>query len=260
MVLRIALACLRWHHDVHAPFHIYHFIALSICQEQKRNMIPNSPLSVIIPTLNAAQTLPACLASLLPGAALIREIIIVDGGSTDATTSLAANARLIQTPPSRGAQLAAGAGAASGDFLLLLHADTRLSPDWPKAAATAMQAPDYAHYFRFRLDSPARAARILEAIVALRCRLLRLPYGDQALLISRAHLDAVGGIPDIPLMEDVALARRLRQTLRPLAATALTSAARYQRDGFVRRPLRNVVCLTLYYCGVPPARIKKLYG
>ncbi len=223
-------------------------------------MIPNSPLSVIIPTLNAAQTLPACLASLLPGAALIREIIIVDGGSTDATTSLAANARLIQTPPSRGAQLAAGAGAASGDFLLLLHADTRLSPDWPKAAATAMQAPDYAHYFRFRLDSPARAARILEAIVALRCRLLRLPYGDQALLISRAHLDAVGGIPDIPLMEDVALARRLRKTLRPLAATALTSAARYQRDGFVRRPLRNLVCLTLYYCGVPPARIKKLYG
>jgi rSAM/selenodomain-associated transferase 2 len=217
-------------------------------------------LSVIIPTLNAAATLPACLASLRPGAALIHDIILVDGGSTDGTTKLAPGARILHAPASRGGQLRAGIAASSGGFLLLLHADTVLSPNWPEAAAAAMQTPGIAHYFRFRLDSPAVPARILEAIVALRCRLLRLPYGDQGLLISRARLAAAGGIPDLPLMEDVALARRLRKTLRPLAATALTSAARYQRDGWLRRPLRNLVCMTLYFAGIPPARIKKLYG
>jgi rSAM/selenodomain-associated transferase 2 len=214
-------------------------------------------ISVIIPTLNAAATLPACLAALQPGNALIHEIIIVDGGSTDGTQT---QAQIRQSQPSRGAQLRAGAGAGAGPWLLLLHADTCLSPDWPAAAATALRAPQHAHYFRFRLDSPARQARILEAIVALRCRLFRLPYGDQALLISRPLLGSVGGIPDIPIMEDVALARRLRRHLRPLPAIATTSAARYHRDGFVRRPLRNLFCLTLYFLGVPPARIKKLYG
>jgi rSAM/selenodomain-associated transferase 2 len=214
-------------------------------------------LSVIIPTLNTAATLPACLAALQPGRALIREIIIVDGGSTDGTERLA---QIRHPAPSRGAQLRAGAGAAGAPWLLLLHADTCLSPDWPEAAAAALRAPHHAHYFRFRLDSPAPQARRLEALVALRCRLFRLPYGDQALLISRALLDSIGGIPDLPIMEDVALARRLRRHLRPLPATATTSAARYHRDGFIRRPLRNLLCLTLYFAGVAPARIKALYG
>ncbi len=216
-------------------------------------------LSVIIPTLNAAATLESCLAALQPGAALIHEVIIVDGGSTDATLSLAAGTKLLRAPPSRGGQLRTGIAAATATHLLLLHADTSLSPNWPAAVQAALN-PQTAHYFRFRLNSPAPAARLLEHLVALRCRLFRLPYGDQALLISRDLLAAAGGMPDLPLMEDVALARRLNRRLRPLAADAITSAARYQREGWLRRPLRNLFCLTLYYCGVPPARIRRLYG
>jgi rSAM/selenodomain-associated transferase 2 len=220
----------------------------------------NFPLTVIIPTLNAAATLPGCLAALEPGAALIREVIIVDGGSTDATTGLAPHASWLRAPASRGGQLRAGAAAASTDYLLFLHADTRLSPNWPQAVEAAMAAPGTAFYFAFRLASARRAARLLEGIVALRCRFLALPYGDQALLISRALLTEIGGIPDLPLMEDVALARRLAGRLLPLPAQALTSAARYERGGWLRRPLKNLFCLTLYICGVPPARIKRLYG
>jgi len=87
-----------------------------------------------------------------------------------------------------------------------------------------------------------------------------MPYGDQGLLISRALLDEVGGVPDLPLMEDVALARLLRGRLRALPVAAVTSAARYERDGWVRRPLRNIFCLALYFMGVSPARIRRLYG
>jgi rSAM/selenodomain-associated transferase 2 len=223
-------------------------------------MSVNPRLTVIIPTLNAAATLPGCLAALGPGAAIIREVIIVDGDSTDATRRLAPHATWLHAPASRGGQLRAGAAAAATEFLLFLHADTRLSPDWPQAVETAMAAPEMAFYFAFRLDSARRAARILEAFVALRCRCLVLPYGDQALLVSRALLSEIGGIPDMPLMEDVALARRLSGRLRPLPAQALTSAARYERDGWLRRPLKNLFCLALYFCGVPPARIRRLYG
>lgn len=230
------------------------------CQEQKWNITVNSPLTVIIPTLNAAATLPGCLAALAPGAALIREIIIVDAGSTDATRGLGPGATWLTAPASRGGQLREGAAAASSPFLLLLHADTRLSPDWPEAVGNALTTPVTAGYFRFRLDSRRNAARVLEAIVALRCRILKLPYGDQGLLISRALLAEIGGVPDIPLMEDVALARLLGGRLSPLAARAVTSAARYERDGWFRRPLKNLFCLSLYYCGVSPARIKALYG
>jgi rSAM/selenodomain-associated transferase 2 len=220
----------------------------------------NSPLTVIIPTLNAAATLPGCLQALALGGALIQEIIIVDGGSTDGTTGLAPGAIWLAAPASRGGQLRAGAAAAKTEFLLLLHADTRLSPGWPQAVQPALTAPATAFYFAFRLDSSKRAARVLERIVALRCRLLNLPYGDQGLLISRALLAEIGGMPDFPIMEDVALSRRLGRRLRPLPAQALTSASRYEREGWLRRPLKNLFCLTTYFCGVPPARIKRLYG
>jgi rSAM/selenodomain-associated transferase 2 len=217
----------------------------------------NSSLTVLIPTLNEAGTLPACLAALAAGAALIHEIIIIDAGSTDATTSLASG-RVMTAPPSRGGQLAAGIAAARTEWLLLLHADTILSPNWPAALAAAR--PDTAYYFQLRLASKHPAARVIEAMVARRCRFFALPYGDQGLLISKTLLSETGGMPNIPIMEDVALARALRGRLQPLAATATTSARRYERDGWLRRPVKNLFCLALYLCGTPPEKIRHLYG
>jgi len=217
-------------------------------------------LAVVIPTLNAAATLSATLAS-VGGAA--REVIVADGGSDDATAVHAAalGCRVIAAPRGRGSQLAAGVAAASSPWLLLLHADTRLGAGWVEAAvAHIARAPGCAGYFRLRLDDDAPAARRLERAVAWRCRVFALPYGDQGLLVSRALLDAVGGIRPLPLMEDVDLVRRIgRARLRPLAAEAITSAARYRRDGYLRRSARNLAILTLWFAGVPPRLLARLY-
>ena len=227
-------------------------------QEHKR-------ISVIIPTLDAAEELPGALAA-LAGSGLLREIIVSDGGSRDDTVAIAAaaGAGVVTAPRGRGIQLIAGAAAATGDWLLFLHADCRLAPGWERAAAEFIARPgasDPAGYFTFALDDPGPAARRLEWIVAWRCRALALPYGDQGLLIPRGLYDAVGGFAPIPLMEDVDLIRRLgRHRLAPIAAQAISSARRYRRDGYLRRPLRNLLCLSLYFAGVPSRHIARLYG
>ncbi len=222
-------------------------------------------LSVVIPALNAARTLPACLAALDDGPRA-REVVVVDGGSADDTCRVAAElgARVIAAPRGRGTQLAAGAGAARGDGLLFLHADTRLPPGWGRAASAFLAAPAHherAAYWAFALDDPSPAARRLERMVAWRCRTLGLPYGDQGLLIRRRFYDALGGFASLPLMEDVDLARRIgRRRLVPLDMAAVSSAERYRRDGYLRRPLRNLTLLGLYFAGVSPHRLARWYG
>ena len=219
----------------------------------------------MIPTLNAAIELPATLAA-LTHRTVIRQIVVVDGGSRDATVRIArdAGAEIITAERGRGQQLAAGAAAASGAWLLFLHADCRLEPGWEQAVTSFVAAPDAparAGYFALALDDPSPAARRLERIVAWRCRFLALPYGDQGLLIARTLFDAVGGFAAIPLMEDVDLVRRLgRRRLAALPAIACVSARRYRQGGYVRRPLRNLACLSLYFAGVPPRQIAQLYG
>jgi rSAM/selenodomain-associated transferase 2 len=222
-------------------------------------------VSAIIPTSNAADTL-ARLIEQLRASTTIKETIVVDGASSDETVAIArtAGARVIAAPRGRGSQLAAGASAAAGDWLLFLHADCRLSPDWDAAVVAFLKAPEAtgrAGYFDFALDDAAPAARRLERVVAWRCRVLALPYGDQGLLIARLLYRATGGFAPLPLMEDVDLVRRLgRRRLARIGARCISSPQRYRREGYWRRPLRNLFCLSLYFAGVSPYRITQLYG
>lgn len=197
---------------------------------------------------------------------IFEEIIVADGGSSDGTVAIArtAGAQIIAAPLGRGIQLATGAAAAAGDWLLFLHADCRLGWGWEAAVAAflgASEATGCAGYFDFALDDAAPAARRLERIAAWRCRVLGLPYGDQGLLIARSLYRAAGGFSPLPLMEDVDLVRRLgRQRLARIGAQCISSSRRYRRDGYWRRPLRNLFCLSLYFAGVSPYRIARLYG
>jgi rSAM/selenodomain-associated transferase 2 len=218
-------------------------------------------LSAVIPTLNAAAGLRACVDSL---AEMAGEVVVADGGSTDATRQIAEScgAAVIRTPPGRGLQLAAGAAAARGNWLLFLHADTRLEPAWAEEARAFMaERSTGAAVFRFALDDPAPQARRIERMATWRARALALPYGDQGLLLSRRLYDQVGGFRPLPLMEDVDIVRRLgRARLNLLRARAFTSAARYRRDGWTLRPARNLACLSLYLLGAPPKFLARLYG
>ncbi|MEZ5898285.1 MAG: TIGR04283 family arsenosugar biosynthesis glycosyltransferase [Hyphomicrobium sp.] len=227
-------------------------------------------VSVIIPTLNAATTLPNTLSALVPAAVegFVREVIVCDGGSTDATAKIAdaAGVEFFTAPRGRGSQLKTGAAHAKYPWLLFLHADTILEDGWMRDASTFMRevsegtrAPSAAA-FRFKLDDNGIKPRLLEALVSARCHLLSLPYGDQGLLMPRTLYNEIGGFRDQPIMEDVDFVRRLgRQRIAFLETPALTSAVRYKRDGYLRRTLRNQSCLLAYSIGIPAERIAERY-
>ena len=222
-------------------------------------------VSVVIPTLNADRSLSATVAALRtsPDHGVDIELVVVDGGSTDGTveTARTLGARLVHAKRGRGSQLRAGALAAAGPWLLFLHADTTLDAGWPRDVASLAGTPQRAGWFRFALDDDSARARCLEWLVHWRSRWLGLPYGDQGLLIHRDLYHRLGGFPDIPLMEDVALVGRIgRARLAALPTPAMTSAARYRRDGYLLRSMRNLLCLALYGLGVPPSRIARFYG
>jgi rSAM/selenodomain-associated transferase 2 len=233
-------------------------------------MIP-AMISVVIPTLNAQDELGPTLAALVPAAieGLVREVVIADGGSSDATEKIAdeAGARLVRCEAGRGPQLAQGAREAKGRWLLFLHSDTVLQPGWEREvfrhiqAVERVEAPDKAAAFRFSLDDDGLLPAYLQWAVGIRCRLLKMPYGDQGLLISRRLYEEVGGFRPIALMEDVDLIRRIGQgRIAFFRAAAVTSARRYRAEGYMRRMLRNFACLGLYYLRIPPHVLARLYG
>jgi len=217
------------------------------------------PLAVIIPVLNRSRDLAASLRALPQ----VAEVIVVDGGSADGSAQVAIRegAAVLTVPPCRGAQLRAGGEHAASDWLLFLHADTRLDAAAWAAIRRAVERGDAgrAATFRLKLDDGAWQARLLELGVRLRVGLLALPYGDQGLLIHRSLYRQAGGYQDLLLMEDVDLVRRLgRRRLARLGGTATTSAERWRRRGWARQSLANLRCLLLYMLGVPPERIARM--
>ena len=217
-------------------------------------------ISVVIPALDEQGRIGAAVHSVRAEAA---EVLVVDGGSRDHTCAEAeaAGARVVKFSGGRGPQLAFGARQASGDWLLFLHADTRLEPGWA-AAMRGLDTRVVGGAYRFAVDSPRPAFRVIEAGVALRCRLLRLPYGDQALFARREAYHAAGGFPPLPLMEDVVFVRRLRRVGR-LAfpeTRAFTSARRWERRGIAATTLANLATLALYLAGRSPERLAREYN
>jgi rSAM/selenodomain-associated transferase 2 len=215
-------------------------------------------LSVVLPVLDAGAELAATLAALDADC----EILVVDGGSKTPPQPRP-GLRVLSAPRGRGSQLAAGAAAASGDWLLFLHADTTLSADWRAAVAAFADDPanaEKAGYFKLAFaTADPRGARVV-ALANWRARALGLPYGDQGILLARGFYEKLGGYRPLPLMEDVDLVRRIgKRRLVELPAIATTSAERYERDGWRLRPLRNLFCLALYFAGVPPRAIARLY-
>ncbi|MDX2157046.1 MAG: TIGR04283 family arsenosugar biosynthesis glycosyltransferase [Hyphomicrobiaceae bacterium] len=228
-------------------------------------------ISVVIPTLNAESGLTASLSALVTATVegLVREVIVVDGGSTDRTLAIAdqAGAHIVTSPKGRGCQLRTGAEAARFPWLLFLHADTILDSGWEREVAALIERveigerPETAAAFRFALDDLGLLPRIIEGGVGLRSTLLRLPYGDQGLLLPRRLYDRIGGFRDLPLMEDVDIVRRLgRSRTLILRTKAVTSAVRFRKHGYLPRVARNLTCLALYYLRVPPSLIARLYG
>jgi rSAM/selenodomain-associated transferase 2 len=226
-------------------------------------------ISVVIPTLDAEATLPDTLSALVPASVdgLVREVIVVDAGSMDRTREVAdwAGADVVAARPNRGSQLAAGAARARQPWLLFLNADTVLDHGWEREASHFMEKVDKdpsrqaAAAFRLAIDDEGAAPRLIEALARLRSSGLRLPYGDQGLLIPRRLYEAIGGHRALPAMEDLDIARRLgRRRIKLLRTRAVSSAGGYREDGYLRRVLSNQMNLLRYALGAPAARAPEL--
>ncbi len=221
-------------------------------------------LAVIIPTLNEARNLLPLLSDLFRFHPRPR-IVIVDGGSSDATVEVARaeGVRVLSAPRGRACQMNVGAASVSSPWLLFLHADSRIPTSTRRALAQWLESPppEAAAHFEFQLDAKGLWWSILEGGQRLRERFTGLAYGDQGLLMSRGRWAELGGIPEIPLMEDVEAVRRLRDSggIGRISAPVVTSARRYRREGQFRGWLRNATLISLYHLGVPPHRLANFY-
>ncbi len=222
----------------------------------------NEKISVIIPALNEEDRIDSHLRLLCgrPGV----EIIVADGGSLDGTAEAAAGcgARVVRADLGRAKQMNTARREAHGDILLFLHADTKLPQDFEKQVQDVLNRPGTsAGAFLLRIDSPGFGLRLIEYVANLRSKWLQAPYGDQAIFVSARVFDEIGGYPEMPIMEDFELIRRLRRKGRIAIAPgrARTSSRRWRNLGLVRTTITNWSIVVGYWLGVSPARLERWY-
>ena len=217
-----------------------------------------SGLSVVIPVLNDAAPLRRLIEDLRDTEF---EIVVVDGGSDDDSVSVASGAdRVVSGPRGRGMQMAAGIPVANGEWLWFMHADTRLSPQVVAALVDRLDKPSWG-FFSVRLDGASWPYRIIERTMSWRAAASGIATGDQGIFVHRELLDAVGGVPRQPLLEDVELCRRLRRLAKPvvLREPLLASSRRWERDGIVRTILVMWWLRFRYFAGADPNSLSREY-
>jgi len=256
---RIAYHLLETLHDVDRPGDLY---VWGRCPGSRRHRSLPISISIIIPTLNET----ACLAHTLsavgdrPGV----EIIVVDGGSTDDTRRLAASeeAVVLLAAPPKARQMNAGAAVAQGDILLFLHADTRLPNAFEKTVRICLREPHVAlGAFRLQIDHASGWLQVIESAANWRSQFLKMPYGDQALFLTKSVFQDLGGYSDMPIMEDFDLVRRCQKYGRIAIApdAVITSARRWQHLGITRTWLINQAIVFGYMVGISPRRLAAWY-
>lgn len=220
-------------------------------------------ISIIVPVLNEAPGLADCLDVLQPFRRQGCELIVVDGGSSDATPMIAAPLadRVLAAPRGRAAQMNAGAGAAQGNILWFVHGDSRPPPDAPAVIRAALASGRVWGRFDVRLSGRGPLLRLVEFFMNRRSRLTGIATGDQGIFADREAFRRAGGYPAIALMEDIALSRRLKDLGRPACVTPpiITSSRRWERHGVARTILLMWRLRLAYFLGADPARLARTY-
>lgn len=221
-------------------------------------------ISVIIPTLNEEMNIARCIES-LRSEDFSGDIIVADGGSEDRTRAIArshADVIVIYTLKGRGTQMNAGSKASAGDILLFLHADTVLDEGWATELNAALDDPHVVGgAFTFSIDNPSMKYRLVEAWVSMRCRIFKLPYGDQAIFIRKNIFQELAGYKELPLMEDVDIISRMKKLGRIsiLRKKAVTSGRRWVSKGLLKTAAINQMTMLMYHLGVSPERLARFY-
>ncbi len=221
-----------------------------------------SRISIIIPTLNEALNLEACVKAL--GKSENFELIVVDGGSQDETTTIAKElkATVLSTNACRAMQMNAGAKAATNDIFLFLHADTIVPEDWPDIVQTTLQINGIAlGAFQFALDDSGTRFGVVQRLANFRSKFFQMPYGDQGMFVTRDVFYRVGGFPEITIMEDYAFCRAVRKFggIKTVNSRAITSGRRWRKLGFFRTTLVNQLIIALFNIGVSDKVLRRIY-
>lgn len=227
-------------------------------------------ISIILPVLNEAATIEETLTRVQNASDV--EVIVVDGGSRDETVPIANHLSkilapslkivVISTAAGRANQMNAGAAVARGDILLFLHADTHLPTGFETLVRQALQIPGtVAGAFELQIDGQLRGLRLVEKMVNVRSRFFSMPYGDQAIFLKATVFHELGGFPNLPIMEDFELMRRLKRQgqITIVPAPVLTSGRRWQKLGVIKTTIINQLIITGYFLGISPSKLVLWY-